>query len=102
METDKQMNEQEKRARIEILTEELNRASAAYYGGREEIMTNFEWDAKFDELRQLELETGFSLPESPIRSVSYSEEEGGQKEEHEFPALALAKTKRVEDLQAWA
>ena len=102
METDKQMNEQEKRARIEILTEELNRASAAYYGGREEIKTNFEWDAKFDELRQLELETGFSLPESPTRSVSYSEEEGGQKEEHEFPALSLAKTKKVEDLQAWA
>ncbi len=96
------MNELEKRARIETLTEELNRASAAYYGGREEIMTNFEWDAKFDELRQLELETGISLPGSPTRSVSYSEEEGGQKEKHEFPALSLAKTKKVEDLQAWA
>lgn len=96
------MNEREQRARIELLTEELNRASAAYYGGREEIMTNFEWDAKFDELRQLELETGYNLPDSPTLSVSYSEEEGGQKEEHEFPALSLAKTKKIEDLQAWA
>ncbi len=96
------MNEQDKRTLIETLTEELNRASAAYYGGREEIMTNFEWDAKFDELRQLELETGFSLADSPTRTVSYSADEGGQKEEHEFPALSLAKTKKVEDLKAWA
>ena len=96
------MDEHEKRTLIETLTEELNRASAAYYGGREEIMTNFEWDAKFDKLRQLELEIGYSLPDSPTRTVSYSADEGGQKEEHEFPALSLAKTKKVEDLQAWA
>ena len=96
------MTELEKKQRIRELTESLNEASEAYYGGREEIMTNFEWDAKFDELRMLEEETGFSLPESPTQAVSYSTDETGQKEPHEYPALSLAKTKKIEDLQAWA
>ena len=96
------MTDQEKQKRIRELTESLNLASEAYYGGREEIMSNFEWDSKFDELRKLELETGFSMPDSPVQSVSYSTEEGGQKEEHEFPALSLAKTKNVADLLKWA
>ena len=60
------MTDQEKRERIRELTLSLNEASDAYYGGREEIMSNFEWDSKFDELRQLELETGFSMPDSPV------------------------------------
>ena len=96
------MTDLEKRERIRELTRSLNEASDAYYGGREEIMSNYEWDSKFDELRQLELESGFSLPDSPVQSVSFSAEEGGQKEAHEFPALSLAKTKRVSDLQQWA
>ena len=96
------MTDLEKRERIRELTESLNAASEAYYGGREEIMSNFEWDSKFDELRQLELETGFALPDSPVQSVSFSSEESGQKEAHEYPALSLAKTKLITDLQQWA
>ena len=96
------MTDLEKREKIRELTESLNAASDAYYGGREEIMSNFEWDSKFDELRRLELETGFSLPDSPVQSVSFSTEEGGQKEAHEYPALSLAKTKQISDLQQWA
>ena len=96
------MTDLEKREKIRELTESLNAASDAYYGGREEIMSNFEWDSKFDELRRLELEIGFSLPDSPVQSVSFSTEEGGQKEAHEYPALSLAKTKQISDLQQWA
>lgn len=93
----------EKRERIEYLVATLNEASEAYYGGREEIMTNFEWDAMFDELTVLEEETGYIMPESPTRSVGHSEDEPeGQKEQHEFPALSLAKTKKIEDLCKWA
>ena len=42
----------DKKKRIEELVERLNRASNAYYGGQEEQMTNFEWDALFDELKK--------------------------------------------------
>ncbi len=92
------MNKQE---RIEELVKLLNEASDAYYGGQEEIMSNFEWDALFDELKSLENETGTILPDSPTQNVG-ADEGGGEKEPHEFPALSLAKTKLVEDLQKWA
>ncbi len=93
----------DERARIQQLVRELNEASEAYYGGREEIMTNFEWDARFDELSELENTTGIILPDSPTQRVSNAEEENeGVKEPHEFPALSLAKTKKIEDLQKWA
>ena len=89
--------------RMEELISLLNRASEAYYGGREEIMTNYEWDAALDELAALEAETGRILPNSPTQNVSNSEADpGGQKEPHEFPALSLAKTKQLSDLQKWA
>ncbi len=90
--------------KMEQLIRELNEASGAYYGGREEIMSNYEWDAKFDELSRLEQESGIILEMSPTQNVSASEEESfhGEREAHEFPALSLAKTKSVKDLQEWA
>jgi len=43
-----------KRNKMEELIQKLNEASERYYGGKEEIMSNFEWDAMFDELAKLE------------------------------------------------
>ena len=86
---------------IQSLIEQLNAASDAYYNGREEIMTNYEWDAAFDRLKKLEEETGIILPDSPTQNVS-ADNLTGQKEEHEFPALSLAKTKKVAELAKWA
>lgn len=89
------------RQKMQQLVEELNRASDNYYSGRTESMTDFEWDAKFDELKRLEQESGLVLPDSPTTNVS----DGtitGQKEAHEFPMLSLAKTKKPEELVKWA
>lgn len=86
---------------IQSLVEQLNAASDAYYNGREEIMTNYEWDAAFDRLKKLEEETGIILPDSPTQNVS-ADNLTGQKEQHEFPALSLAKTKKVTELAKWA
>ena len=82
----------------------LNEASEAYYGGRDEIMSNYEWDALFDELARLERETGVILPDSPTQKVNAaaSDNIAGAKEAHEYPALSLAKTKKVGELQDWA
>ena len=87
--------------RIRQLVSELNEASAAYYNGRSELMTDYEWDQRFDELKRLETETGTTLPDSPTQKVS-EDTITGQKEEHEFAALSLAKTKQVSDLVKWA
>lgn len=87
--------------RAEEMVKRLNEASDAYYNGREELMSNYEWDSLFDELVSLEAETGFILPDSPTQNTGY-EENNGEKEPHEFPALSLAKTKQVTELQKWA
>ena len=68
-------------------------------------MTNYEWDALFDELTALEKETGYVRPDSPTQVTSHSGNEmdgEGEKEAHEYPALSLAKTKKVAELQDWA
>lgn len=88
--------------RIDELVELLNAASEAYYGGKETIMTDFEWDSGFDELSMLEEVSGYIREDSPTRTVSSSESVEGQKEEHEFPALSLAKTKSISELQKWS
>ena len=83
------------------LVDRLNEASDAYYNGKREMMTDYEWDHLFDQLRQMERETGITLADSPTNHVS-ADEINGQKEAHEFPALSLAKTKKTEDLVKWA
>ena len=91
----------ETKLRIEELVARLNEASRAYYNGQDEIMSNYEWDAMFDELQRLESESGIILPDSPTQNAGF-EETSGQKEAHEFPALSLAKTKQIEELKNWA
>lgn len=86
--------------RIEELVSKLNEASEAYYNGQEEIMSNYEWDSMYDELTSLEAETGYILFNSPTQNVGF-EESNGEKEQHEFPALSMAKTKQIIELQKW-
>lgn len=88
-------------SKIEELVEKLNQASEAYYNGQDEIMSNYEWDAMFDELTALEEETGHILSNSPTQTAGY-ESASGKRETHEFSALSLAKTKKVEELVKWA
>ena len=92
---------EELKKRCEELVKKLNEASKAYYGGQEEVLSNYEWDAMFDELASLEAETGYILPDSPTQNTGM-EDNSGDREPHEFPALSLAKTKKVSDLQKWA
>lgn len=86
--------------RMRHLVETLNKASDAYYNGQGELMTDYEWDAAFDELKALEEMTGIVLPDSPTAKVS-ADNAPGQKEAHEFAALSLAKTKSALELEKW-
>lgn len=87
--------------RMKELVEILNEASEAYYNGLDEIMSNYEWDALFDELVELELKLNQVLPNSPTHQTG-REEKKSNKKRHEFPALSLAKTKKIEELVKWA
>lgn len=88
---------------IRDLIDRLNAASEAYYNDKDEVMSNYEWDQLFDELTQLEKDTGLVFPDSPTQRAGYEESFGsGEREMHEYPALSLAKSKDVSALQKWA
>lgn len=88
--------------RMRELVEILNIASESYYAKDEEIMSNFEYDALYDELVKLEAETGIVLSNSPTQNVGYEAVEFLPKETHDKPMLSLAKTKSVEELAQFA
>lgn len=87
--------------RIKELVTCLNQAGRAYYQEDREIMSNREYDALYDELVQLEKETGITLANSPTIHVGYEVLSELTKEEHSTPMLSLDKTKDVEALAGW-
>ena len=88
--------------RIKELVELLNEASKAYYQESREIMPNIEYDRLYDELVELEKETGIVLANSPTVNVGYEVISELQKETHESPMLSLDKTKDVATLASFA
>lgn len=93
--------ETEKVERIKYLVYTLNEAAKAYYAQDREIMSNFEYDRLYDELLELEKETGVILANSPTVTVGYEAVEELPKERHEIPMLSLGKTKDREELKEW-
>lgn len=87
--------------RIKELIQILNDASKAYYQEATEVMSNFEYDALYDELLALEQETGVVLGNSPSVNVGYEVISELPKERHEKQMLSLNKTKSVEELADW-
>ena len=95
------MGEENKVERIKELVKLLNYASKAYYQDDTEIMSNFEYDKLYDELCQLETETGMQLANSPTKKVGYEILSELPKEAHVAPMLSLDKTKDVDELSTW-
>lgn len=87
--------------RISELTELLNEARRIYEQENREIMSNYEYDRLYDELLQLEKETGIVMSNSPTVKVGYEILSNLPKEAHEWPMLSLDKTKNVDELAAW-
>ena len=84
-------------SRIKEIAALLNKASDAYYNTGNEIMSNKEYDALYDELVKLESESGIILSDSPTQRVGYEVVSELKKERHEFPALSLDKTKDINE-----
>lgn len=91
----------EKLHRMKELVGRLREASKAYYAQDKEIMSNFEYDKLYDELSDLEQETGMVLTGSPTINVGYEAVDELPKEAHESPMLSLGKTKEREELKDW-
>ena len=95
------MIQQSKMDRIKELVELLNKAGKSYYSEGRELMSNYEYDALYDELGMLEKETGYILSNSPTVNVGYEVLSELPKERHESPMLSLDKTKSPEALAEW-
>ncbi len=91
----------DKQERMKELINLLREASKAYYAEDRELMSNFEYDKLYDELVELEAETGITLAGSPTVTVGYEAVDELPKERHESPMLSLAKTKSREELADW-
>lgn len=87
--------------RIRELVKLLKEAGRAYYSESREIMSNFEYDRLYDELAELERETGYVLSDSPTVNVGYEVLSELPKETHPSPMLSLDKTKDVQVLADW-
>ena len=88
-------------ARMKELIPVLTEAGKVYYQESREIMSNFEYDRLYDELLELEKQTGTILSSSPTQKVGYQVISELPKEAHESPMLSLDKTKEVEVLKDW-
>ncbi len=88
-------------SRMKELIDILNKASRAYYSDDEEIMSNVQYDALYDELLSLESKTGTVIADSPTQKVGYEVQSALPKVKHQSPMLSLDKTKDPAALKAW-
>ena len=85
--------------RVKELNELLHKASYAYYGKDNPIMSDKEYDDLYDELSKLEVETGCVLAGSPTQKVQGYVLDGFKKVEHSKPMLSADKTKEVSEVE---
>lgn len=84
---------------IKELTKELLYHCHLYYGLDAPILSDAEYDRRFNELEQLENEANFWLANSPTRKVQGAVLDCFSKIEHSKPMLSAAKTKDVNEIK---
>ncbi len=92
----------EKISRIKELIKELNKHRDAYYNDSRPMISDVEYDNMFDELQNLEKETGIIMSNSPTQTVGYEVKSELKKIKHPHPMLSLDKTKSEDDLIKFA
>ena len=91
----------DKLERIKQLIKNLNNASYAYYN-QIPIMPDYEWDKMYDELINLEEETGIVLANSPTQNVGATVLDNIKEVTHKTPMLSLEKCHSVEEIVKFA
>ena len=85
---------------ITSLVQVLNEHRHAYYNLNAPTITDKEYDQLFDELKDLETETGFILSNSPTQTVGYYPVSTLPKVQHPIPLLSLDKSKLISEISA--
>ncbi len=91
----------EQKRRMEELIREISKASHAYYVLDDPYISDMQWDRMYDELRQLENETGEILPGSPTRKVGGEPLKGFEEHTHLNRLWSMDKVQSMEELDVW-
>jgi len=91
----------DKKKRIEELVEKLNDYSYYYYTLDKPKVSDKEYDELYDELKDLEEETGYKLKESPTQRVGDEPLDKFKKHEHKSQLWSLDKAQDYEGLKNW-
>ncbi len=94
------MNDLQKK-RMQELIDEISKASYAYYVLDNPFISDMQWDKLYDELKQLEEETGEQLPESPTRKVGGTILKGFSEHTHITRLWSMDKVQSMDELDAW-
>lgn len=78
--------------KIKQLTNQLNMYRNEYYNNSNSVISDYEYDQLFDELKALEDSTGFYMSNSPTHTVGYPVNSKFNKVVHKEPLLSLDKT----------
>lgn len=87
--------------RIKELVSTLNKHRDLYYN-QSPIVSDYEYDKMFDELKNLEEFTGIVFSNSPTQNVGFEVKSELTKTTHSHPMLSLDKTKSTDDLKKFA
>ena len=82
---------------MQKLVAELNRYRDAYYNQNQSIIGDKEYDRLYDQLVQMEKDTGIVYPDSPTQTVGYPVVSKLTKVKHNHPLLSLGKTTYIEE-----
>ena len=83
------------------LVEELNVYAHAYYMEDTSLISDYEYDKKYDRLKELEKVTGIILANSPTINVGSETVSELEKVEHDHPMLSLDKTKDINEVESF-
>ena len=86
---------------MRALVDELNRASVLYYTRGDSPMSDAEWDQKYNQLLQMEKESGMVLPDSPSHRVGAEPLKTFEQHKHLNRLWSMGKVQSKEELRDW-
>ncbi|MGF7049215.1 DNA ligase (NAD+) [Paenibacillus sp. DS2015] len=86
---------------MEQLVGELNKYNYHYYTMDKPLVSDKEYDVLYDQLVQLEKESGIILPDSPTQRVGGELLKGFEPHRHLAPLWSLDKAQNIEQLRVW-
>lgn len=87
--------------RMQELVDLINQASHQYYVLDKPQLSDAQWDAFYDELKQLETQTGITLPDSPTRRVGGDPLPAFVQHTHLHRLWSMDKVKGSQELAQW-